>query len=378
MTQKRKVLFFIESLSGGGAEKVLATLVRHLDKSLFEITLCSVVNVGKYIDYVTANANYCYLIKDTKTIWGRIKYKLLYTVFPSWLVYSFFIPKGSDVEIAFIEGYATRIIGGSTNSKSRKLAWVHTDFSQNHWTRIAYKSNSEEEKCYNKYNHIYCVSSNVKDSLAAVYPSLKNISVMYNPVDSDQIRALSQDEIPEVVHNNNQLRLITVGRLVPQKGYDRLLPIILRLNNEGYSCSLVILGDGPDKRKLQAYVQEHQMESYIHFMGFQSNPYPFFRDSDLYVCSSRVEGYSTVVMEALILGVPVITTDCSGMKELLGNSEYGMVVSNEDEALFKGIKCLISDTALLNRYQSKAAKRGNMFQLSTLMGKIEQAMMCQS
>ena len=377
---KKRLLFVTNGLYGGGAERILHTVLLNLSPEKYEITLYSVNR--EFLDFsFPAWIHYRYIFncpvsssfinKFLIKIENKVKL-LIYNHFPITIFYHLFIRGLYDTEIAFLEGYSTRIIAGSGNPKSQKLAWVHTDFLQNHWSKIAYRSSAEEERCYNAFDKVYCVSSSVRDALLKLYPSLKNLDVMYNPVDVDQIRSLSRQEVSIRLVDNERIRLLSVGRLVPQKGYDRLLPIIKRLHEEGISCSLVILGEGPARGYLQSIIKDNGMESYAHILGFQTNPYPYYKGSDLFVCSSRAEGYSTVVTEALIIGLPVLSTECSGMRELLGDNEYGIIVPNEDEALYLGLKELLLDQSRLNYYRTKAIERGNMFNLSEMIDRFEQ------
>ena len=120
------------------------------------------------------------------------------------------------------------------------------------------------------------------------------------------------------------------------------------------------------------YIAKNNLENIVSLPGFTPNPYSIIKEHDLFVCSSRAEGYSTAVTEALILGLPVITTDCSGMRELLGeNNEYGVVVQNDEESLYNGIKKFLENKSYLEFYTTKAIDRGKKFSLTSLMNEIE-------
>ena len=114
------------------------------------------------------------------------------------------------------------------------------------------------------------------------------------------------------------------------------------------------------------------MQDSFKFLGFQENPYKFMKNCDLYVCSSRREGFSTAVTEALILGIPVVSTDCSGAKELLGkNNEYGVVTNNNTQDLYLGIKDILNCNELLNHYKKQAIKRGALFSKKNTLEAVE-------
>ena len=378
MTPRKKILFLIESLSGGGAEKILTIILNNINTNKFDVTLCCIVNTGQFLNDIPNNVAYQYIIpnpKETNSLWSKLKYTLKYKLVYSWLplnwVYKLWVPKGNDIEIAFVEGFSTKLLSKSS-SKSKKIAWLHTDFGYNHWTPIVFKNNRQEEVTYSKFNNVVCVSHVVKDSLLKIYPTLNNVIVKYNPINDILIRDMSTISSGIECRNVESLKLISVGRLAPQKGYDRLLPIIKRLYDNGHNISLTILGEGSEGNKLEEYIAKNNLENIVSLPGFTPNPYSIIKEHDLFVCSSRAEGYSTAVTEALILGLPVITTDCSGMRELLGeNNEYGVVVQNDEESLYNGIKKFLENKSYLEFYTTKAIERGKKFSLTSLMNEIE-------
>ena len=378
MDKHKKILFVIESLTGGGAEKILSVILRNINTTKFHVTLCCIVNTGQYLKDIPKNINYKYIIsnpKDCKSFWSKLiynlKYKLVYFWLPLNWVYRLWIPKGNDIEVAFVEGFTTKLISKSTSS-AKKIAWVHIDLINNHWTKITFKNNEDEAFAYSKFNDIVCVSKKVKQSMSQLGYNIDCLRVLYNPIDDQSIRQLSQEISNTKLSNTTSIKLISTGRLVAQKGYDRLLPIIKRLINDGINVSLTILGEGGDRQKLEEYIKSNNLANHVFLPGFVDNPYSTMAQHDIFVCSSRAEGYSTAVTEAIILGLPVVTTDCSGMTELLGeNNEYGIVTQNDDEALYQGIKQLITDKRLIDYYKEKAQYRSKDFSLQHLMNSIE-------
>ena len=145
------------------------------------------------------------------------------------------------------------------------------------------------------------------------------------------------------------------------KGYDRFVRVTKRLKEDGYPVHTYIVGKGKERTALEKQIVECGIENNWTFVGFQSNPYKYVKAADLYVCSSRREGFSTAVTEALIVGKPVVSTNCSGAYELLGyQNEYGIVTNNDEDALYEGIKQMLEDGQLAH-YAQKAQERGNKF-----------------
>lgn len=370
----KTLLFFIESLSGGGAEKVLVTLLRHIDYARYNVALLTVCDVGplkKELDF--SKIKYRSIIKNSNNVfykwWNKIKYKLIYNILPAKAVNKFFIPqKGVDTYIAFTEGYCTKILAHSPKN-ANKIAWVHCDLKTMPWTlnEGIYKGKAEEAEAYRNFNHIISVSKNVEQIMRNEY-SLENVKTIYNPIDTNKIIKLSEEGIKHTQLNG--FNVVSIGRLVPQKGYDLLIPIIARLRNERTDVNLYILGDGAEKSNLERIIQKHGCEKSVHLLGFLDNPYSILSEMDLFVCSSRSEGYSLVIAEALTLGIPVISTYCSGPNELLANGEFGELC-NDYEKLYSAIKRATTDRDYYTELKNKAAKRKGFFNIEETIEEIE-------
>ena len=373
---RKKVLFVIESLSGGGAEKVLTVLLKHIDKTRFDVTLCTVVETGVYMDEVKKYVSCTSILgnPNRKTFlgkaWYRFKYKCVYNWLPLIWVYRLCVPNGNDVEVAFVEGFATKLMAASSNKQAKKLAWVHTDLINNHWIESIYQNITEERLYYQKYDQIIGVSKQVTNSVQHLY-HLKNVITCYNPIESDVILKWAEENI-SLPPKKESLRLVSVGRFVPQKAFDRLLCVVNRLYKEGFSLELWLLGDGEQRPLLEQYIRDENLEGIVTLWGFQTNPYPYLQHSDLFVCSSVSEGYSTAVTEALIIGLPVVTTACSGMDELLDNGTYGTVTENDEGALYEGVKRCFTQSDLLNTYKEQAIHYKDRVTLKQQMSHIEE------
>ncbi len=354
-------------LAGGGAEKILATIAHHIDKERFDVTVCTVTDTGIHIGQVSRQVRFRPMIRTRNRLLYSILYHLIYYLLPPRWVYRLFIPQGSDVEVAFCEGFATRLLAHSPCLW--KIAWVHTDLEANPWTQKAvYSSIKEERDAYSKYSAVVCVSETVRESFEQKF-GLEAIT-LYNPVDSDEIIRCSKEKV--ALPPKRRVRFVSTGRLVEQKGYDRLLKIAKKLCDEGYDFELWILGDGEQMSSLRVFIAEAGLGDCVTLWGFVDNPYPYVASGDAFVCSSRSEGYSTAATEAIILGVPVITTLCSGMRELLGASEYGWIVENEDDALYEPLKKIIGNHAVIEDLRRRARRRSRDFTISKMLVPIEE------
>lgn len=375
---KKKILFFINGLYGGGAEKVFQTLINHLEEEKYELTVYSLHEESIKRDIYKRPFTYRFIFQKEqgsklRKFWIKIKNTLkmfVYKFASEKVFYKLFISGIYNVEASFIEGYATRIISGSPNEKSRKIAWVHIDLLENNWSDIAYRSQEEQVQCYHRFDKILCVSGAVGQSFVRKFGMQEKVETQYNPVDQSEILERSGEPIEEKFRPDT-VKLVTIGRLVGQKGYDRLVKIINQLKEKYDNFECWILGEGDDRASLENYISQNDLKKYIKLLGFKKNPYPYLKQADLFVCSSRAEGFSTVATEAIILEKPIITTECAGMRELFGDSQCGIICPNNQEALCKALEDVLGDRNMLERFKQEASQRASHFKLEMRMKEVE-------
>lgn len=375
----KKILFFTNGLYGGGAEKVLQTLLHYIDKSKFEITLYS-LRQEKLNNLFPKDITYRYIFSSypeqssfLRKILVKCKNKILLWIYyhcSPRIFYKLCIREAYDIEVAFIEGYATRIISGSPNPNSKKTAWVHTNLETNHWTTIAFQNKKEEEEAYAKFYQVISVSQSVQATTEKLFKDINNNITQYNPIDANNIIQLSSQFVP-FNESLQRIRLVSVGRYVQQKAFHRLVSITARLIIEGYDIELWLVGEGEQRTALEKQIESLNLKDKVFLTGFQNNPYPYIKNADVFVCSSLTEGYSTVVTEALILECPVVTTDCSGMKELLLNGKCGIITENNEEALYKGIKLFLDSPNIQQQLKRNIRIFNARFDIHSLMNNIE-------
>lgn len=352
----KKILFLIHDLGHGGAEKVLVNLVNHMDRTKFDITVMALFSGG---------INEQFLAKDIRLIHCHGKpmpgnSQLMKLLTPERL-HRLYIREHYDIEIAYLEGPAVRIVSGCPDPSTKLISWVHCTMHSEKEFSGSFRSASEARDCYRKFHGSVFVSREVMEVFQTHCP-VENSMVLYNTNESDKILAMAKEPVTECVFRTDEVKLIGVGKIEKVKGFDRLARIHKRLRSEGYPVHTYILGDGSRKAEISAFLDAEKLSDSFTFLGYQTNPYKFVKRSDLFVCSSHSEGFSTAATEALIVGTPVVTTLVSGMKEMLGErNEWGIVTENDENALYRGIKALLDDPQQLAHYREKAALRGKDF-----------------
>lgn len=385
----KKVLFVVHTLQVGGAERVLINLLKKIDKTKFDITVLAIVNDGIYIDEVKniEGVKYKYLFntffkesrENPKSIKHKISKKMMDLIWKMYILLIKYFPKmlykkavkeKFDIEIAFLEGKISKFVANSTNEESKKIAWIHTDI--NNISRINIFKNLEEEKAnYGKFNKIICVSEEVKRRFSEKTGIQENLYVQINPICSNEIIEKSDEIITDEL-NHKGLILCSVGRLVKEKGFDKLLEVHNRLIKEEIIHTLWIVGEGKERKRLEKYIKDNNLEDTVNLVGYSENPYKYVRKSDVFVCSSRVEGLSSAVLEATILRKVIISTNCPGTKEILGeDGQAGLIVENNREELYKGVKLILTDSKLRDKFAENIKTRGTLFDIDNVMLQIE-------
>ena len=284
------------------------------------------------------------------------------------ILYPLYIKDDYDIEVAYLECGPTKIIASSTNKKAVKIAWVHCDLEKKEgFTNSIEKS----KKYYAKYDKIVCVSKEVQLGFQKLFGTKFKTIVENNVIDEEEVLNGAAKQI-EWDFKNGQKRLLAVGRLVKQKNFTYLIDTCAKLKDADFSFQLIILGEGPERHKLEKQINELNIWDCIKLQGFCANPYPYMREADIIICSSLYEGISTVVQEALILGKPIVTTPCTGMEELLGESEYGVIAENTQDGLYKALVRLFNSEELLDQYRYKAAIRGKFYWKKRIVHQTEQ------
>ncbi|MBR3835611.1 MAG: glycosyltransferase [Clostridia bacterium] len=358
----KEVLVFIESLDGGGAEAIINNIAAAVDKSKFRLTVVTETDGERYTEEVRRNVLHrSFTKKDGSSLLNKavIKYSLLA---PESLVRKTLIRGNYDIEIAFCEGYATKIIGNSGKKNTKKIAWVHTDVINHPWSESVFGGAENEKKCYENFDAVVCVSETMKESFIKKYGMAEKVHVIYNVINDADIINKSKEKVS--LQFKRPLFALA-GRLTAVKGYDRLVRVCARLRDMGYDFSVAILGKGEEEENIRKMIEENGLSDRISLLGFQENPQKYIAAADVFVCSSYAEGYSTAVSEAVILGVPVITTECSGMREIFGNEECGIICENSEEGLLNAMKRVLDEPAMLEKFRAAEQIRAKELNISS-------------
>jgi glycosyltransferase involved in cell wall biosynthesis len=340
----RKVLFLIPNLSGGGAERVMSNLLNYFSN---EFKVSAVFFNNNHVYPLPNDCKVYYLDNDLPRI-GFIK-KLMRIIYLRNVIKK----EKLDVALSFLANlylitsaiFPRRLNVKLIIAEHNTISYI-LKFSKNKTLKKILS-----KALYKKVDNIIAVSKGVKEDLMKTFnlPQEK-IKVIYNPHDIDKIQKLSKEQInhPWLVDKKYPV-MINVGRLTYQKGQDILLKAF-KIVSEKIESRLIILGEGPLLKQLKDLAKELGIENKVDFVGFQKNPFAFIARSDVFVLSSRWEGFPNVLIEAMACGVPVISTDCpSGPNEIIENGVNGLLVPIEVDKLAESIIWILTNIEFSKR-----------------------------
>lgn len=362
-----KILFLINCLGGGGAERVLVNLVNNMDIHKYDITVQTIFRAGINKQHLKDH------IKIIESGWKSFKgISILFKLIPAKILYNLLVKNPDyDLMVAYMHGPPTKILWGCPDKNVKKIAWLHTDMKRSSIGRTFF-SKKQITRAFGSYDKIAGVSETVSRSFRNLYGLNEKVATTYNTYDIVKINHLSGEATEDNWFENNLLMIVSAGRLSEEKGYERLLKVSRKLLEEGFRFNLLIMGGGSAKASLQQYIDSHGLSNNIKLSGFMQNPYPYIKKADIFVCSSRTEGLSTVVSEAIILGTPVVSTLVSGAEEVLGrNGEYGIITENSENGLYEGMKYLLSNPEKISFYREKARERAAFFDTKRSVKEVE-------
>lgn len=248
------------------------------------------------------------------------------------------LSKEYDLAVAYLELWPTVYVAEKVNAK-RKIAWVHVDYKR------AGLIPAIDKKFYEKMEWIVGVSQQCADQLGSCFPTLRErITWAENFVDVDRVQNLAKQtpNMETEFTDASGPRIVTVARLDSYvKGLDRIISVCARLKADRIAFHWYIMGGGADEKLLRESIDRYGVADRLFLLGPKNNPYPYVAQADLFVLASRNEGKPISVTEAKILNVPIVTTAYPTAEQQLSR-DNGIVVENDEDALYQKLRCLLS------------------------------------
>ena len=384
----KKLLFIINTLGCGGAERAMLNLLSVLDLNKYDISLFVLTSQGelrrelpenvrlinkkyKEVSVLTKKGrrlltlsvlkagigkalflrrapyiikNFLIMRKKGKIMPDKLLWRLLSDGAPK-------IQEEYDLAVAYLEGGATYYVADYVKAK-KKAAFVHIDYEKAGYTREL------DLDCYEKFDRIFTVSDEVKEHFLSVYPEYEcKTSVFNNILNQERIKKMAEQG--EGFNDGFKgLRILTVGRLTRQKRYDVAINAMKLMKEKiGVPIRWYVLGEGDLRQELEQQIKSAGLENDFILMGVKENPYPYYKGCDFYVHATEFEGKSIALQEAQVFGKPILATDCSGNREQIENGTDGILCELDPGQVCEKLLYMINNPEKCKGYGEKAKQR---------------------
>lgn len=357
----------MDTMSGGGAEKALLALLNNLCSNKFHITLVLYLYKGVHLNAIPDHVEVKSLYPLGHKRWFEkiIFHTPLRATYECATLKRLIGDEHFDAVISFMEGPGAALHSYILKQGKRNITWVHIDFAGCHWSSGFFDNDRHEKQFYQSVDDIVFVSHDAMNKF--IYDVNTPKHCIYNIVDTDAIVRRSN----EFVIDKRGFTVSFIGRLVSHKHPERLLKAISLLRKKGIEVFGRILGEGEMNANLRERVSQLGIEEYITFHGFQTNPYPYIKATDVLCITSDAEGLPIVVQEAMTLGTPIISTRCAGMVEAIGD-DCGVLCDNTAEAFANEIELLYYHPERRQLLAINAQQRMSMFAPEPIIRQVEQ------
>lgn len=345
------MLIITKHLSIGGTEKMLLRFLPIFMSLGYKIDLYLLydfrlnINFESYLgcnyDQFNIFSIFPYKTDDYKRLMKEDPHKVYYSA----------IHDTYDIEIAFQESYSTKLISTSTNEKSKKIAWVHSNFEEYHFSADAYDNDREELNTYSKFDQIIFCSRSARDAFDKILiNNFGNKEIIYPLIYSSFCNKYAKQYHLEI----QDPYFLVLSRYSPQKGLDRLIKAAKLLKDDNIIFKILIVGKGELEHDLRKMVQIYNLVDEVQLIPSVPNPFPYFKNCICYVSPSYTESFGISVQEALCMHVPVIACDTPGTHEVLKAGLFGEIVEASEYALADALKKCIFDTCYIKKLSKKA------------------------
>ena len=357
----KRILIIQESLNVGGAETLLTSILPYIDSSKYEINLLLLHKKGILNDVLppTVKVKYYFANSFKYYLWRAL------VSIGIFLNYYFIKENEYDTILSFLEGPSCVVHWNLLKGGKRNVTWVHTDFLKNHWSFKYFFNSRNEHLFYSKMDRIVFVSHAAKNNFMKVYNVDDSMTeVLTNAVDGGNI--VEKSKLQKL--HKEKFTICNVGRLDVAKRQERIINIARYILNKGYDFDFWIVGSGKEEEKLKSLIKKHSVEKNVFLKGYQSNPYPYMKCSDVFMLTSDYEGYPIALCEALCLGKPVISTKVTGAEEMLSDG-VGILCDSDEQILADALIELYENNDALSKIGKRALIASRRFSFETYVNR---------
>lgn len=246
-----------------------------------------------------------------------------------------------DEEYDYLIVAKTSCIMAAFGSKAKQsIFWNHGDkdtmYADNDSLTLFRKINKRRLACaYKKFDKVWVLNDEIRLKIENAF-NLNNVMTLANPINCKKIINMSQHAIVNDINFESKENIVLVGRLSPEKGFDRIIRILANIKSDT-RWHLYVIGDGQEEKALKYLIEKYCLTNRVTMMGMQKNPYKYMCKMQLLISSSYVESFGLVMLEAMLLRIPIIATDTTGAKYVTKNGAMAALIANNEDAIEKSI-----------------------------------------
>lgn len=378
---KKDILFIISTLRCGGAEHALVSLLNVLDYKKYNVDLMILCREGMFyrnaipeqvnviepdlsisavLEPTMKNMLHClkkceltYIWMHTKRIIGRIlnnkgvQGNIWSNYWKKYGRYVHCLEKEYDASIGYLEGLSNYFCIDKVSAKC-KIGWIHTNYTD------SAQNKKMDQEYFPKFDYMVTMSEPASETLKREFPEISNqIHTIHNILDKKEVMHLAQEYVEEIEKKDEEIVLVSVGNILPAKGYDMAVEACKKLVQSGAKIKWYIVGREDQAETIKKKIEEYNLKETFILLGMKKNPYKYMNISDIYVQCSRYEGFSTTIREAKMLCKPIVATDCQGINDQIENGINGTLVDMNAESICQGILELVNDKKIMEEYTTK-------------------------
>ncbi|UKM63958.2 glycosyltransferase [Flavobacteriaceae bacterium GSB9] len=366
----KNIVFIIESLNCGGAEKSLVTLLQNFNYEKYNVDLVLFNKNGDFEKFVPNEVNIFYINLYNNTpsfrlflyrfkfwLYRKLKKRKFHNAQLHWKTYHKQInrlKKTYDIAIAYNQGLPTYFTAEKIAAK-KKYAWLNIDY------KLAGYNIKFDINKYIKFNKVVVVSQEAENGFLSELSKVEEMikTIVIKDITDEKIVVKLSEEHTGLTKNTSTINICSVGRLAKQKGWHLAIYALSILLKKGYNIKWYIIGEGPERKSLEKIIKHEKLENNLILLGYKENPYPYIKSCDIYAQTSLFEGLGLTVIEAAVLQKPIVTTNFPTASTIITNNKTGLICSMNAKDIATSIEKYLKNPELMNEVLNNLYKQKN-------------------
>ena len=372
---KQLILFVIDALECGGAEKSLVSLLPLIDYERYDVDLLMFARGGVFEKYVPSEVNVIQhdlygsspIDKLSRSL-HQLSFSALLRLHPErhsaenrWRAMHNVVKamkQQYDIAIAYQQGFPTFFVATKVQAR-KKMAWINVD---------VYEAGYDMFFCrqfYEQMDHVVPVSEALQEKLTIHSPwMVDKLTCIYDIVNQVLVRKMALERIDDMQHENGEFTIVTVGRLATQKNHILAVETARLLKEKKLKFKWFFVGEGDTRSAIEKLIAKYDLEEQVILLGLKENPYPYMANADIYVQTSSFEGFGLTIAEAKILHKPIISTNFDIVHDQIVDGKNGLIAEMNPESVANRVLKIVNNDSLRDAIVRNLEQESNLTTLT--------------